>query len=343
MHVDCVRMKSRRRLVPWGIVTAVTFCLLFAEPAANAVQGGAQKSPSETGPEDGGPRGLFTPAGAHAVRQAGPEGRAYAATRGGLYASDDGGAHWAAVSIGPRQEEVFSIATARQQPGLVIVGRRDGLWKSSNGGADWSAVKAPVVGPYAPVALTMAESDPNLLYLATARNGVFRSPDGGRTWKDITGGLSRAATSTEPEEYRSLAVNPAKPEVVYLAGDRGSLYRTFDSGEHWEPVPRPAAALRPASVASIPRIAFSPDGADRIYVVLGLRVHSQLVRNRLFTVGPEGEWRAVAASLPDNVTVVDIAVEPGRNRLTVWSDQGRWEVSLTPPSKNGAEAGNEPK
>jgi photosystem II stability/assembly factor-like uncharacterized protein len=89
-------------------------------------------------------------------------------------------------------------------------------------------------------ALAVDPKDPNLVYLGIdgdphdgkAGGGIFKSTDGGRTWKQMP---------NQPGSRRvffGLAVDPTDSRRIYWAGcgSRGGLYRSDDSGESWQHV-----------------------------------------------------------------------------------------------------------
>ncbi|MCJ7708940.1 MAG: BMP family ABC transporter substrate-binding protein, partial [Anaerolineales bacterium] len=78
-------------------------------------------------------------------------------------------------------------------------------------------------------AIAQVPSNPDLLYLGTARAGVYRSDDGGQTWQPARSGLDRAAIS-------SLVVDPTDPNTLYAGVELGGVYRTTDGGANWEPI-----------------------------------------------------------------------------------------------------------
>lgn len=67
-------------------------------------------------------------------------------------------------------------------------------------------------------------ADPKTMY-AAVRDGLFKTMDGGATWKALG------------EAWRSLAavaVNPKDPNVVFAAAAEGVIFRSPDSGKTWE-------------------------------------------------------------------------------------------------------------
>ena len=77
-----------------------------------------------------------------------------------------------------------------------------------------------------PVRWILADRDaPTRLYAATNRAGVFRSEDGGRTWREMNRGLVY-------KETWSLAQHPATGDL-YVGTGPSALFRSTDRGETW--------------------------------------------------------------------------------------------------------------
>lgn len=72
----------------------------------------------------------------------------------------------------------------------------------------------------------------HVLYAGTVGQAVWRSLDGGETFRQIRNGMFLEA------EVRALAVHPQEPKTLY-AGTDGGLFRTTDGGDRWERLPGP--------------------------------------------------------------------------------------------------------
>ena len=116
------------------------------------------------------------------------------------------------------------------------------LWKTENNGATWQTVFENE-GSYAIGVVTLDPSDPNIVWVGTGENnsqrsvafgdGVYRSMDGGKTWKNM--GLEDSG------HISMIRIHPENSNVLWVAaqgplwnsgGDRG-LYKTADGGETW--------------------------------------------------------------------------------------------------------------
>jgi len=151
-------------------------------------------------------------------------------------------------SIGPANTggRVADLAVARA-PGLpdaIYVGTASGgIFKSTNQGTSWTPVFDRVDAMMSIGDLAVAPSNPNVIWAGTGEannrqssswgDGVYRSLDGGRTWK--------AAGLAETRHIGRVLVHPSNPDVVYVAAvghlwgsnsERG-VFKTTDGGQSW--------------------------------------------------------------------------------------------------------------
>ena len=157
----------------------------------------------------------------------------------GVFKSVDSGQSWQAVNEGLPNLSVRSVAINCIDPNFVYLGMRGGLAISTNGGKSWrmsSGFKREVT-----VNTIMIDSYyPKVLYAGTGDAGVFKSGDGGVSWKDTNEGLSNL-------HITALHIDPQRPNIV-LAGARhpatptnvsdgkasGGVFRTQDGGKTWQ-------------------------------------------------------------------------------------------------------------
>ena len=95
--------------------------------------------------------------------------------------------------------------------------------------------------------VAIAPSDQMVIYLATYEpGGIYRSDDGGKTWRPASGGLETLAPI-------AFAVHPEHPGVAWVGTVTGA-YRTSDGGQSWHLI----TGLPPVPIYAL---AASPDGA----------------------------------------------------------------------------------
>jgi photosystem II stability/assembly factor-like uncharacterized protein len=156
-----------------------------------------------------------------------------------------GGMKWR--QIGPfRGGRVLAVAGVPGDPNTYYFGGvAGGVFKSTNGGLSWmptfdhEAVSS--IG-----AIAVADADPNLIYAGTGEacirgnisygDGVYKSTDAGRTWKNV--GLK------DSRHIGAVIIDPRNADIVLVAAlghaygpnaERG-VFRTADGGKTWQKV-----------------------------------------------------------------------------------------------------------
>ncbi|HZS28296.1 MAG TPA: hypothetical protein VFB76_13785 [Candidatus Angelobacter sp.] len=149
--------------------------------------------------------------------------------------------------IGPhRGGRTVAVSGVESQPNVYYFGGvGGGVWKSVNGGITWQPIFDGQ--PIASIgALAVAPSNPDVIYVGTGEsdfrsdltygNGVYKSTDGGRTWKNI--GLK------DSRHISRIAIDPQNPNVVFVAamgsaygpGAERGVFRSTDGGSTWQKV-----------------------------------------------------------------------------------------------------------
>ena len=87
-------------------------------------------------------------------------------------------------------------------------------------------------------ALVIDPKSPDTIYAGTgdranlANDGIYKSTDGGKTWKSISAGLP-LNPSGRHYSILTIAIDPNDSQTIY-AGGFGGLYRSTDGGNSWE-------------------------------------------------------------------------------------------------------------
>lgn len=160
-------------------------------------------------------------------------------------------------------------------------------------------------------------SEPNTIFAATAR-GVFKSTDGGATWRDSSGGTLRRAN------VWSLVLSPSDPSELLAVGALDGVYRTRDAGQTWVRLAQPVALRR-----------WSEEGSDHSSPT-ALAMHPSKPSTLLLgaTTGvfrslDGGEsWTHVLGGKGSEVMVEGISYDPGTPEHILVGMRGGMMISL---------------
>ncbi len=186
---------------------------------------------------------------------------------GGLFRSRDAAASWELVRSlwehpmrkqwfggGAEAAGIHSICVHPRDAAAVLVGVScGGAWTSSDDGASWAPSSEGMFAAYMPPARRNdpAVQDPHRIVQCPAaperlwcqhHNGVFRSDDGGRTWKEIPNvkpsvfGFAVAVHPTDPDT--AWLVPAVKDETRVPVDARVVVARTRDAGRTWQVLDR---------------------------------------------------------------------------------------------------------
>ncbi|MBN2175729.1 MAG: hypothetical protein JW731_16485 [Bacteroidales bacterium] len=151
-------------------------------------------------------------------------------------------------SIGPAftSGRIADFAVNPDNPSEYYVAAASGhIWKTTNNGTTFNPI-FDNYGAYSIGCLKMDPNNPNVIWAGTGENnhqralgygdGVYKSMDGGKSWKNM--GLK------ESRQIGMIEIDPRNSNVIYIAaegsvwgpgGDRG-LYKSTDGGENWEKI-----------------------------------------------------------------------------------------------------------
>ena len=153
-----------------------------------------------------------------------------------------------ARAVGPAgmSGRVAAIDAVESDPDVVWVGAATGgVWKSVNGGVTWkpvfddqpvAAVGALAVHQANPAIVWVGTGEGNVRNSASVGNGVYRTVDGGETWKHL--GLDGT------ERIHRIVLHPTDPDTAWVAAlgrewgenpERG-IFKTTDGGRSWRKV-----------------------------------------------------------------------------------------------------------
>jgi len=301
------------------------------------------------------------------------DGALYAATNsepfGGLVRrSDDLGVTWTQENHGLdfsegssyRVRAVWQVAPG-ERPGVVYAGvERAGLFRSEDGGRSWAGVAGLNDHPHAPIwepgggglclhTIVRHPADPGRMWVAISTGGVYRTDDGGGTWRPRNDGIRADFLPGPAPEFgqcvHKVDLNAARPERLY-AQNHGGVYRSDDGGDHWIDI---SAGL--PSDFGFPLVVH-PHDPDTVYVVpLGGDIRRYVVDGRMAVWRSRDRgstWGALDTGLPTDAYLLilrdGLAADPcdthglyvgtTTGQLYYSRDEGRaWELlaDLLPP------------
>jgi len=178
---------------------------------------------------------------------------------GGVWKSDDAGLSWRNISDGYfNTATIGAIAVAESDPNVVYVGTGehavrgvmthggDGVYKSTDAGKTWKKIGLDlsqhisriIVDPKNPNIVFVAAQ--GALYSYSKERGVYKSTDGGATWKNTlfvdekTGAAELSMDATNSRIlYAAMWEHGRLPWKVISGGPGSGLYKSIDSGENW--------------------------------------------------------------------------------------------------------------
>jgi photosystem II stability/assembly factor-like uncharacterized protein len=227
-------------------------------------------------------------------------------------------------SIGPAftSGRVIGFAVEPNNPSHYFVASASGgVWKTINDGNTWTPVFERE-GSYSIGCIALDPKNPLTVWVGTGENnsqrsvsygsGVYKSDDGGKTWRNV--GLKNS------EHIGRIAIDPKDSNIVYVAaqgplwgpgGDRG-LYKTTDGGKTWKNI------LNISENTGVSDIQIDQNNPETIYAAAYQR------RRHMWTLidgGPESAiykstdagatWNKSRAGLPTNdMGRIGLAISP---------------------------------
>lgn len=200
--------------------------------------------------------------GGRSLGSAGSPGRPneyyFGATGGGLWKTVDGGNEWFPVTDGQiSSSSIGAVAVAETNPDIVYIGggetqlrgsitQGDGVYKTTDGGKTWRHLGLKETQAIARIRIH--PTNPNIVYVAALghpygdneERGVFRSKDGGNTWKKVLYVSDKAGAA-------DLIIDRTNPNILYAStwqvyrkawkmwggGPDSKLFKSLDGGDTW--------------------------------------------------------------------------------------------------------------
>ncbi len=213
------------------------------------------------------------------------------ATGGGVWKTSDGGSNWKNISDGFFGSSIGAVAVAPSDEQILYVGEGEntmrgnvseglgGIWRSDDGGKTWKNLGLKDTRHI--IRIVIHPRNPDIVWVAAVghlfgpneERGVFKTVDGGRTWKKTLYVNNQTGAS-------DLVMEPGNPQVFYAGtwrvlrtpyslesgGEGSGLWKSTDGGETWKNIS--AQKGLPKQVWGIVGVAVAPSNTDKIYALI---------------------------------------------------------------------------
>jgi photosystem II stability/assembly factor-like uncharacterized protein len=215
----------------------------------------------------------------------------FGATGGGVWKTTDGGSNWKNISDKYFGSSIGAVAVAPSDESVIYVGEGEntmrgnvseglgGMWRSEDGGKTWKNIGLKD-GRHI-IRIVIHPRNPDIVWAAVVghlfgpneERGVFKTTDGGRTWKKVLYVNNQTGAS-------DLVMEPGNPNVFYAGtwrvirtphslesgGEGSGLWKSTDGGETWKNIT--SAKGLPKGTWGIVGVAVAPSNTDRLYAIL---------------------------------------------------------------------------
>jgi photosystem II stability/assembly factor-like uncharacterized protein len=214
----------------------------------------------------------------------------FGSTGGGVWRTTDGGNSWDNISDGFFGGSIGAVAVSEWDNNVIYAGGGEktvrgnvsygyGMWKSLDAGKTWSAIGLKE-SRHIP-RIRIHPKNPDVVYAAvlgdlfksSQERGVYKSEDGGKTWKRVLFANADAGAV-------DLILDPNNPRILYAStwrirrtpyslesgGDGSSLWKSTDAGETWTNISTNEGL--PTGTWGIVGVTVSPINSDRLFAII---------------------------------------------------------------------------
>lgn len=214
----------------------------------------------------------------------------FGASGGGVWRTQDGGQTWGNISDGYFGGSIGAVAVSEWDNNVIYVGGGEktvrgnvsygyGIWKSVDAGKTWesrglknsrhiSRIRIHPRNPDIVYAAVMGD-----LFKSSEERGVYKSQDGGKTWKRVLFANADAGAV-------DLTFDPTNPRILYAStwrirrtpyslesgGDGSDLWKSTDSGKTWKKLSDNMGM--PKGTLGIIGVTVSPVNSERVWAIV---------------------------------------------------------------------------
>jgi len=192
----------------------------------------------------------------------------------------------------------------------------------------YSSLEYRLVGPFRggrSAAVTGVPGEPNLFYFGATGGGVWKTMDGGRTWKNISDGYFGGSIG-------AVEVAQSDPNVIYVGGGEKTLrgnvssgygiWKTEDGGKTWV-----SAGLK--NSRHVPRIRIHPKDHNIVYAAVLGNIYKPTEDRGIYKSTDGGQTWSKKLFVNDQSGFVDLVLDPNNPRIMYASS---WRAKRTPYS-----------
>jgi photosystem II stability/assembly factor-like uncharacterized protein len=225
----------------------------------------------------------------------------FGATGGGIWKTSDGGRSWENISDGFFGGSIGAISVSKSDPNVIYVGGGEktvrgnvssgyGVWKSVDAGKTWTESGLKNSRHVPRIAIDPKNHDIvyagvlGNIYKPTQERGVFKSIDGGKTWK-------KTLFANENAGVVDLLIDPTNSRILYAStwnvhrtpyslssgGEGSALWKSTDSGETWTEISTKKGF--PEGILGIIGVTVSPINNQRVWAIVENKEQGGLYRS----------------------------------------------------------------
>ncbi len=217
----------------------------------------------------------------------------FGATGGGVWKTSNGGQSWKNISDGFFGGSIGAIAVSAWDPNVIYVGggeetlrgnvsHGNGMWKSMDGGKTWR--QSGLKDSRHIARIRVHPRNPDIVYVAALghlfgpnkQRGIFRSKDGGKSWKKIL-------YVDQNSGAVDLVMDPNNPRILFAAiwqvrrtpysfssgGPGSSIWKSIDGGDTWKNITHNKGL--PKGIIGISGLSISAANSERVYAIIEAR------------------------------------------------------------------------
>jgi photosystem II stability/assembly factor-like uncharacterized protein len=154
----------------------------------------------------------------------------------GAWLSPDGGESWRRVGRGLWGESrVFGLTVHPTEPRTVFAGADDGIYRSQDGGLSFERLSSPM-NELQVWKIAIDPVDPETIFAGTRPSALFRSRDGGRSWRKLMVEMAESCPNVRIPRVTALAVDPSDHRIVWAGVEVDGVRRSTDGGDTWQTI-----------------------------------------------------------------------------------------------------------